>query len=198
MKFENVRLTISFSLENLESHLLTFIFNLGLETVQTKEVEIEADRGIEIKTEEKEGVLLVRKKVIKLETVKNLEEEEEEGLDLDLIQDLLEDLTEETIPDPILEKGEDQEEETQEIEDQDHLTQETVKVAEMIDDLLGKEKETIEVSQDLRLSAKRVETDGHSEETQEIGNQLVTLGLSVKKAKRENMVSEKAFQEVTL
>lgn len=130
---------------------------------------VEADLGIEIQTEEKEGVLLVRKKDIKLETVKNLAAEEEEGLD----------------PDLILETGEDQEEETQETEDQDqdhqdqdHQINENVEEAEMIVDLLLVTKEeTIEACLDLRLTAKTAETDVLSEETQKTGSQLVNLGL---------------------
>ena len=129
---------------------------------------VEADLGIEIQTEEKEGVLLVRKKDIKLETVKNLAEEEED-LDLDLI----------------LETGEDQEEETQETgdqdqdhQDQDHQINENVEEAEMIVDLLLVTKEeTIEACLDLRLTAKTAETDVLSEETQKTGSQLVNLGL---------------------
>jgi hypothetical protein len=66
--------------------IFIFVFNfLGLEIAQIKVAETEADLEIETKTEEREDVLLVKRRVIKPETVKK-EEAVEEGLDLDLIQ----------------------------------------------------------------------------------------------------------------
>ena len=81
----------------------------------------EVDREIGIKIEEREGVLLVRKKVTKPETVKRVEED----LDLDLIQDPIGgDIVEEMILGLYqeIETEEDLEEEILETEDQDLQT----------------------------------------------------------------------------
>jgi len=103
----------------------------------------EVDREIGIKIEEREGVLLVRKKVIKPETVKRVEED----LDLDLIQDPIGgDIVEEMILGLYqeIETEEDLEEEILETEDQDLQTSET----EDNQEIQVTEEETIEVTQD--------------------------------------------------
>lgn len=103
----------------------------------------EVDREIGIKIEEREGVLLVRKKVTKPETVKRVEED----LDLDLIQDPIGgDIVEEMILGLYqeIETEEDLEEEILETEDQDLQTSET----EDNQEIQVTEEETIEVTQD--------------------------------------------------
>ena len=161
-------------------------------------VETEADLEIETKTEEREDVLLVKRRVIKPEIVKK-EEAVEEGLDLDLIQGPIEegDTAEEMTLAQILEIEEDLEEETLETEGQEHLNLE-------IDDkpdLEETEEETIEAFQDLiHLTVKIAETDDHTgkmalkkETPQEVG-----LLVKEREAKTARSLKEKAFQEVTL
>ena len=166
--------------------MLTFLFNIGLETVLKKVGGEEVDPEIRIKTEEKEGVLLVRKKGTKLETVKNPEVEEEVDLDLDLILEKEEDPAEET------QETEETDDQDPDLQNQDHLIHGNVEVAETIANLQVTEEETIEATRDLCPTAKTVEKiDVLPEETQETGSQLVNLGLVEKKVKEVNTVSEK-------
>ena len=162
--------------------------------------ETEVDLEIETKTEEREDVLLVKRKVIKPETVKKEVEAVEEGLDLDLIQGPTEGgdtAAEETTLALILEIEEDLEEETQETEGQDHLNLET----EDKPDLPETEEETIEAFQDLiHLSVKIAETDDHSGKMALKKETPPEEGLLVKEreVRTEKLLKEKAFQEVTL
>lgn len=70
---------------NSSQYLITFFFSLGWGIVQ-RDLEIEVGQKIEIWIEEKEGVLLVRKRVTKPETVKK-EDAQEVGLTPDLTEE---------------------------------------------------------------------------------------------------------------
>lgn len=181
--------------------IFIFVFNfLGLGIAQIKVAETEADLEIETKTEEREDVLLVRRRVIKQETVKKEAAAVEEGLDLDLILGQIEEgdtAAEETTLALILEIEEDLEEETLETEGQDHLNPETEDKL----DLPETEEETIEAFQDrIPLSVKIAETDDHTGKMALKKETPPEEGLLVKEkeVKTEKLLKEKAFQEVTL
>jgi hypothetical protein len=196
-KFINVRLTTFSSFLyffNVLEHIFIFIFILGLGIALIKVAETEADLRIETQIEEREDVLLVRKRVTKPETVKKEMEVEEEDQDPDLTLGPTEgDITEEILA-LIQETEEDLEEETLEIEDQELLNLEEIE--DSLETLEETVEETIEAFLDQCLKAKKVEIDDHSEKTLKTDNPEV--GLLVKKAKREELAKEKVFQEVIL
>jgi hypothetical protein len=196
-KFINVRLTTFSSFLyffNVLEHIFIFIFILGLGIALIKVAETEADLRIETQIEEREDVLLVRKRVTKPETVKKEMEVEEEDQDPDLTLGPTEGDITEGILALIQETEEDLEEETLEIEDQELLNLEEIE--DSLETLEETVEETIEAFLDQCLKAKKVEIDDHSEKTLKTDNPEV--GLLVKKAKREELAKEKVFQEVIL
>ena len=197
-KFTNVRLATFSSFSNLYVFIYSFLFDiLGLGIALIKVAETEADQEIETKTDEKADVSPAKRRVIKLETAKKDKEEEEEGLDLDLTPGLIEECTvEEETHVPILEIGEDQEEETLETEDRDLL------ILEIEDNLetLETAEETIEAwVQDHHLIANIADLrENRSQGEKPLKTDVQEVDLLAKVILKPEQWKEKVFQEVIL
>ena len=158
-------------------------------------VETEVDPEIETKTDEKEDVSPAKRRVIKPETAKKHKAEEEEGLDLDLTPDLTGGCitAEGETHAPILEKGEDQEEETLEIEDRDLLIPEIEDIPETPETV----EEMIEVCQDHHPIANIVDLrEDRSQEEKPLKTDVQEVDLLAKVILKPEQWKEKVSQEV--